>query len=219
MLHGAKGPGSGDGSPHGRFIGHLFVGGPFGVDFRVCTGELGNFGAGGSRVAGDHPAPRLVQPLGNRLVAQHQLFHSIHPFSALGAKKPTSRPHRGTVEVSVTAHGTTRIAASKHRPFAGYWHIPPQITAGIPSGPTGKSRSAQLLGRELRRPARRPVFSFPGLSVDAHWMATFLRQRIFYIGDIIDDAGEVVNWFFVGECLNSTVFAVSKTSHRDVFDG
>ena len=94
-----------------------------------------------------------------------------------------------------------------------------EYRAGIPSGPTGKSRSAQLLVRELRRPARRPVFSFPGLSVDAHWMATFLRQRIFYIGDIIDDAGEVVNWFFVGECLNSTVFAVSKTSHRDVFDG
>ena len=75
MLHAAKAAVTGQGRAEGRFHGHLFIGGPFGVNLRVLGGGLGNLRAGGAGVAGDEAASGLVEAAGNGFVAQHQRFH------------------------------------------------------------------------------------------------------------------------------------------------
>ena len=77
MLHAAGRPLAAHRRPVGNLQGHLFVGGPFAVDLRVLGGFLRDLRAGGAGVAGDHAAPGLIQSAGNRLVAQHQFFHSV----------------------------------------------------------------------------------------------------------------------------------------------
>ena len=80
VLHGAEGPLSRQAGPEGGLHSHLLVGGPLAVYFGVLHGLLGDLGAGGARVAGDHTAPRLIQSPGNGGVAQHQLFHIFSCF-------------------------------------------------------------------------------------------------------------------------------------------
>ena len=79
MLHAAEGPLSRQAGAEGHLHGHLLVGGPLAVDFGELHGLLGDLGAGGAGIAGDHAASRLIQPTGNGGVAQHQLFHILLP--------------------------------------------------------------------------------------------------------------------------------------------
>ena len=84
VLHAAEGALSRQGGAEGGLHGHLLVGGPLAVDVVKLGGLLGDLGAGGAGVAGDHAAPRLIQSTGNGGVAQHQLFHLS--FSLLSCK-------------------------------------------------------------------------------------------------------------------------------------
>ena len=75
MLHAAHGARARHGRAEGRFHSHLFVGGPFAVDFGISSAELRNLRAWRARIAGYHPHAGLIRAARNGLVAQHQLFH------------------------------------------------------------------------------------------------------------------------------------------------
>ena len=77
VLHAAGGPLSAHGSAVGHFQGHLLIGGPLTIDLRILGSLLGDLGAGGAGVAGDHAASGFIESTGNGFVAQHQFLHSV----------------------------------------------------------------------------------------------------------------------------------------------
>ena len=81
VLHGAERACPADGGAAGGLGGHLLIGGPLAVDFRVFDGGLGDFGAGGAGVGGHHPHTGLIEAAGNGLVAQVELFHENLPLN------------------------------------------------------------------------------------------------------------------------------------------
>ena len=75
MLHAAEAAAACQAGAEGRFEGNLFVGSPFGIDFRIFGGRLGDLGAGGTGIAGYKGASCLIETAGNGFVAKHESFH------------------------------------------------------------------------------------------------------------------------------------------------
>ena len=96
VLHGAEGPLSCQAGAESHLHGYLLIGGPLTVNIVEFGGLLGDLGAGGAGVAGDHAAARLVKSPGNGGVAQHQLFHESVP-CFLYCSSPQSRTASRTV--------------------------------------------------------------------------------------------------------------------------
>ena len=85
MLHAAEGASAADRRAERAFEGDLFIGGPFGVHFRIGGGEFGDFGGGGAGVAGNEAHVRLKETARDGFVAEKQSFHVMeYPFSAEG---------------------------------------------------------------------------------------------------------------------------------------
>ena len=98
VLHAAESAFAGQAGAEGRLHGYLLVGGPLAVDLVVLGSLLGDLRAGGSGVAGNHAAPRLIQSPGNGGVAQHQFFHCFFPTFSIQTlfrySLPSPRPSR-----------------------------------------------------------------------------------------------------------------------------
>ena len=75
VLHGAHGPGPGDGRAESRLQGALLIGRPFGVDLRELGRFLGDLRGGRARVGGYKGTPRLKETPCGGGVAQQQLLH------------------------------------------------------------------------------------------------------------------------------------------------
>ena len=84
-LHGAEGPGTGDGRAVGHLGGHLLVGGPLAVYVVLILGQIfQNFRAGGAGVGGTDFDPGLIDAPCGGLVAGHQMLHGdLLPFYTL----------------------------------------------------------------------------------------------------------------------------------------
>ena len=102
VLHAAEAAAARQRRAEGGFHGHLFIGGPLGVDLRILCRGLGDLGTRRAGVAGDEGAARFPEAAGNGLVAQKQFFHISGPprWSMF-----LCRAVRGTVVVSTRCPG------------------------------------------------------------------------------------------------------------------
>ena len=79
VLHRDQGLCAGQRGADAHLQGHLFVGGPFGIDSVVSGESLHDLRAGGSRIPGCETHPALVGASGDRLVSRHQNRHKKSP--------------------------------------------------------------------------------------------------------------------------------------------
>jgi len=82
VLHGDQGLCAGQRGADAHLQGHLFVGGPFGIDAVVSGESLHDLRAGGPRIPGCETHPELVGTSGDCLVSRHQNRHKKSPSRA-----------------------------------------------------------------------------------------------------------------------------------------
>ncbi len=100
MLHAAEAARSCETCAERDLHGYLFIRRPFTIHFIILCGFLCDLRARSSRITGNHAASCLIQTAGNRLIAQHQLFHMFRPFLT-GDIFRTAAVHRRPAEFTL----------------------------------------------------------------------------------------------------------------------